>query len=147
MFIESVERVAGVVTFHTSCRTLPARCSACMMPSWRVHGRYRRRQADAPIGGFPAVIELMVRRFKCLNSHCAAVTFADQIPGLTSLHARYTRQLRAALTSIALTLAGRPGARLASTLGIRVAKDALLQLLRAVPEPTSRRRVVPSPGT
>lgn len=31
--------------------------------------------------------DLTVHRFKCLNSACPAVTFADLIPGLTSPHA------------------------------------------------------------
>ena len=104
------------------------------MPSWRVRGRYLRRLADAPFGGASAVIELAVRRFKCLNPHCSAVTFVEQIPGLTSAHAPYTPLLRALLTSIALCLAGRPGARLAAALSIRVAKDTLLELLRSLPE-------------
>ncbi|MFG2526158.1 ISL3 family transposase [Streptomyces sp. NPDC048527] len=116
---------------------LPVRCTSCAMPSWRVHGRYWRRLADAPLGGAPVVIEFMVRRFKCLNSRCSAVTFAEQVSGLTSPHARYTPLLRAVLTSIALTLAGRPGARLAAALSVRVAKDTFLRLLRAVPEPPS----------
>ena len=102
------------------------------MPSWRVHGRYRRRLVDAPIGAAPVVIEFSVRRFKCVNSRCPAVTFVVQIQGLTSPHARYTPLLRTVLTSIALTLAGRPGARLAGALSISVAKDTLLHLLRAV---------------
>ncbi|GAA1239002.1 hypothetical protein GCM10009646_28780 [Streptomyces aureus] len=32
------------------------------------------------------MIDLTVRRFKCLNSACPAVTFADLIPGLTNPH-------------------------------------------------------------
>jgi len=133
--VESVERTAGAVRLRTSCQSLPARCTGCGMPSWRVHGRYIRRLADAPLGGAFVVIELMVRRFKCLNSPCPAVTFAEQVPGLTSPHARYTPLLRSALVSIALCLAGRPGARLAAALKIRVAKDTLLNLLRAIPDP------------
>ncbi|WP_143592991.1 ISL3 family transposase [Streptomyces albireticuli] len=120
--------------FRVQCRALPVRCPGCGMPSWRVHGRYIRRLADAPIGGDPVVIEVTVRRFRCLNARCPAVTFAEQIPGLTTPHARYTPLLRRTLTSVALTLAGRPGARLASALGVSVAKDTLLHLLRAVPE-------------
>ncbi|WP_123982715.1 ISL3 family transposase [Streptomyces sp. Ag109_O5-1] len=123
------------VTLRASCSSLPARCTGCRMPSWRVHGRYVRRLSDAPLGGAAVVIELTVRRFKCLNSACPAVTFAEQIPGLASPHARYTPLLRAALTSIALFLAGRPGARLAAALKIRVGKDTLLNLLRAIPDP------------
>ncbi|MFJ1608434.1 transposase [Streptomyces sp. NPDC088253] len=61
-------------------------------------------------------------------------TFAEQIEGLTSPHARYTPLLRTLLTSIAAYLAGRPGARLAAALNIHVAKDKLLELLRGLPE-------------
>lgn len=104
------------------------------MPSWRVHGRYVRTLGDAPVAGSPVVIELVVRRFKCLSEQCPAVTFAEQVEGLTRPHARQTTPLRSMLTSIALTLAGRPGARLAAMLGIRIAKDALLDLLRSVPQ-------------
>ncbi|WNZ07350.1 ISL3 family transposase [Streptomyces sp. 11x1] len=115
----------------------------CGVASWRVHGRYARRLADAPVGGAPAVIELMVRRFKCLNPQCSAVTFAEQLEGLTSPHARYTPLLRTLLTSIAACLAGRPGARLAAALNIRVAKDKLLELLQGLPElPQTRVRVL-----
>ncbi|MFD7342049.1 ISL3 family transposase [Streptomyces violascens] len=133
--VESIERRAGTVRFRTRSRAVSARCPHCRMPSERVHGRYVRRLADAPVGGASTVIELSVRRFKCINSRCSAVTFVEQIDGLTRPHARYTPLLRAALTSIALCLAGRPGARLAAALGIRVAKDVLLNLLRALPEP------------
>lgn len=131
-------RTGGVVKFRTSCRMLPVRCPRCAMPSWRVHGRYGRRLADAPVGITPVVIEFVVRRFKCTNAACPAVTFAEQVEGLTSPHARYTPLLRAVFTSIALVLAGRPGARLAIALGAQVAKDALLGLLRAMPEPANR---------
>lgn len=81
------------------------------------------------------VIELRVRRFHCLDGTCTAVSFAEQIEGLTSPHARKTPPLRSVLLSIACTLAGRPGARLAALLGIRAGKDTMLNLLRAVPGP------------
>lgn len=100
-----------------------------------MHGRYVRRLGDAPVAGSPVVIELTVRRFKCLSSRCPAVTFTEQIKGLTGPHARQTQVLRSMLASIALCLAGRPGARLAAILGIRITKDALPDLLRSVPQP------------
>ncbi|WP_327435368.1 transposase family protein [Streptomyces sp. NBC_01236] len=61
-----------------------ARCPICGVVSWRVHGRYVRQLADAPVSGAPLVIELVVRRFKCLNPKGPATTFAEQIAGLTS---------------------------------------------------------------
>lgn len=132
--VESIERAAGTVTFRAHSAVPTARCPRCGVLSRRVHGRYPRRLADAPVGRAPAVVELMVRRFKCLHPQCPAVTFAEQIEGLTSPHARYTPLLRMLLTSIAASLAGRPGARLAAALSIRVAKDKVLELPCQLPE-------------
>jgi transposase len=99
-----------------------------------VHGRYLRRLSDAAVSGTRVVIELLVRRFRCLNVTCPTVTFAEQVAGLTSPYARYTPLMRETLTSIALALAGRAGSRLAVALGAPAAKDTLLRLLRAFPE-------------
>ena len=62
-------------------------------PSARVHSAYERRLADAPIGGQPVVIRLAVRRFFCRNQDCPAITFAEQVDGLTSRRARRTPPL------------------------------------------------------
>ncbi|MEV8099678.1 ISL3 family transposase [Streptomyces sp. TLI_235] len=142
--MELVDRAAvGMVTMHARARTVGADCPHCGSASARVHGRYTRRLSDATVGGTSVVIELLVRRFKCENPACRAVTFAEQIAGLTSPHARYTPQVRRQLTSIALVLAGRAGARLAGALGLPVAKDTLLRLVRAAPEdPVGKIRVL-----
>jgi transposase len=132
--VELVDRAAAGLTMHARARSAGADCPHCGSASGRVHGRYLRRLADAAVGGASVVIELVVRRFKCPNPACRAVTFAEQIAGLTSPYARYTPLVREQLTSIALALAGRAGARLAGVLGLRVAKDTLLRLVRAAPE-------------
>ncbi|MCN9244525.1 hypothetical protein NGF19_27710 [Streptomyces sp. RY43-2] len=67
----------------------------------------------------------------------------DVRQALTSAYARYTPPVREQLTSIALALAGRAGARLAEVLGLHVAKDTLLRLVRAAPEePVGQIRVL-----
>jgi transposase len=81
------------------------------------------------------VIRLLVRRFVCGHADCSRRTFVEQVAGLTTPHARFSPPLRAALTSIAVALAGRAGARLARALGMPVAYDTLLRLLRAQPDP------------
>lgn len=100
-----------------------------------MHGRYRRRLADAAIGGCAVVIDLLVRRFKCVSPACPAVTFAEQVPGLTHPHARRTPVLQHQLAQFAVALAARPAARLAGRLGVTVAKDTLLRLVRSLPDP------------
>ncbi|MCB8913932.1 transposase [Rhodococcus rhodochrous] len=50
---------------------------------------------------------LTVRRFFCINTHCATITFAEQVPGLTTRCARQTSVLDAVIEAIRLALAGR----------------------------------------
>jgi transposase len=99
------------------------------------HGSYLRSLRDAPLAGVPVLIRLRVRRFRCRVERCGRRTFVEQIPDLTSPHARTSPPLRAALAAVAVALAGRPGARLASRLGMPVSRDTLLGLIRALPEP------------
>jgi hypothetical protein len=80
-------------------------------------------------------IRLGVRRLFCRNNLCSAVTFAKQIDGLTTRHARRSPMLREMLESIGLAVAGRAGARLATTLGLPATRSGLLRLIRSLPEP------------
>lgn len=91
--------------------------------------------ADAPIAGQRVELGLRVRRFFCDNPSCTKRTFAEQVPELTEPHARRTGLLRGMLEAVGLALAGRAGARLAARLGMTVGRDALLRLVRALPEP------------
>jgi transposase len=112
-----------------------AGCTRCGQAAARVHSRYRRHLADAPIGGRPVQIVLRVRRFFCDNAGCPARTFAEQVPGLTSPRAWRTGPLRTASEAIGLALAGRAGVRLADKLVIVVSRDTLVRLVRALPDP------------
>ncbi|MFV2022844.1 ISL3 family transposase [Micromonospora sp. LOL_023] len=116
-------------------RTRVSRCPRCGNASARTHGTYRRQLADAALGGCAVVIDLLVRRFKCVSQACPAVTFAEQVPGLTHPHGRRTPLLQQQLVQIAVALAARPAARLARRLCLPIAKDTLLRLVRAQPEP------------
>jgi hypothetical protein len=80
-------------------------------------------------------IRLTVRRFRCLNASCSRVTFAEQVPDLTSRYARRTVPAGPMLTDIALVLAGRAGCRLATGLGLPQGRDTLLRLVRSLPDP------------
>jgi transposase len=106
--------------------------------SRRVHDRYERRLLDTAIGGCEVVICLTVRRFRCLSPDCAKSTFAEQVDGLTSRHARRTPAVTAMLEAVALALGGRAGARLAERLAAAVSRTTLIRLIRAMPDPAVR---------
>jgi len=133
--VEAAEVAGGRVRIWARAGTEGASCRRCGQFSQRVHSAYERRLADAPVGGQPVTIRLAVRRFFCGNPDCAAVTFAEQVEGLTSRRARRTPPLARTLTAIALALAGRAGTRLAAALDLAAGRSSMLRLVMAQPDP------------
>src|SRR6185369_11537084 len=108
---------------------------SCGRRSRRVHSRYTRRITDDPLGGYPVVIHLRVRRFFCRARACPKRTFAEQAPALAGRYARRSTPLSGTLQQIGVVLGGRPGARLSAALRRPVSRITLLRLLRALPLP------------
>ena len=111
-----VHRVADAgeaVVISASCRAESACCPRCGQESSRVHGGYSRVVA----GSRPVLIALQVRRFRCLQPECPAVTFAEQAEGVTGRYCRRSVPLTAMLAGFGLELAGRASARLACSWG------------------------------
>ena len=133
--VEAAEIAGGRVRIWARACAEGASRPRCGQFSERVHSVYERRLADAPAGGQPVTIRLAVRRFSCGNPDCAAVTFAEQVAGLTSRRARRTPPLARTLTAIALALAGRAGARLAGALDLTAGRSSMLRLVMAQPDP------------
>ncbi|MGH3194291.1 MAG: ISL3 family transposase, partial [Streptosporangiaceae bacterium] len=130
-----VEDTGDAVVISASNRAGQACCPRCGTPSSRVHGGYARTVADGAAGGRPLLIALAVRRFRCLQDQCPAVTFAEQAVGLTERYRRRSVPLLDMLAGFGLELAGRAAARLAGTLGIAVHSSTVLRLVMALPEP------------
>jgi transposase len=133
--VHRVEDTGDAVMIVASCRAEAACCPRCGRESARVHGGYARVVADGAAGGRPVLIVLQVRRFRCRNPGCPAVTFAEQARGLSERYRRRSVPLLAMLAGFGLELAGRAAARLAGTLGIAVHPSTVLRLVAAAPEP------------
>ncbi|MEU2874679.1 ISL3 family transposase [Streptomyces olivoreticuli] len=136
MLVEQLVLEGGVLRVVSRTRDeRESGCPGCGIPSRRVHSRYERRIADAPVGGRRVVIELSVRRLFCDNSGCAKATFAEQIEGLTFSYGRRTPLLRRLLEAVGVALAGRAGGRLACVLSVPADRSVLLRLVMALPDP------------
>lgn len=83
------------------------------------------------------MLHLRGRRFFCDNTECGKRTLAEQIPGLTFRYGRCTVPLRKVREAVALALGGRAGARPAGHLAVGVGRDALIRLIRALPDPAT----------
>jgi len=133
--VDDTCRFDGVVTIAAHPRAPGARCGRCGRVSTRVHSSYRRRLANLPVPGQPAVVWLRVRRFFCDQDDCSTCTFVEQVPGLTQRHAQRSAGMQDALVAIALALTGRAGSRLATALGMPVSRSTLLRRIRSLPDP------------
>ena len=135
--VEGIFRAGvGVRVVARACGPSAA-CPGCGAVSGRVHSRYERRLLDTACGGREVMICLAVRRFFCLAPKCPKVTFAEQVSGLTTRHARRTPALTAVLQAVALALGGRAGARLSGRLSAEVSRMTLIRLIRAMPDPAT----------
>ena len=105
-----------------------------------MHGGYARTVADGAAAGRPVLIVLQVRRFRCRNPQCPAVTFAEQAEGVSARYRRRSVPLLGMLAGFGLELAGRGAARLAGTLGIAVHPATVLRLVAAAPDAGGHRR-------
>jgi transposase len=133
--VHRVEELAGAVVIYATCRAESACCPRCGRESARVHGGYWRTVTDGAAGGRPVLIALGVRRFRCQDSSCRAVTFAGQAQGVTLRYRRRSVPLLGLLAGFGLELAGRAAARLAGVLGVPVHSSTVLRLVMALPDP------------
>jgi transposase len=136
--VERVDCRPDLVDLRVHARQEAGVCARCGGVATRVHSRYERTLADAPMAGRRVSIRLHVRRFFCPTTDCPIRTFVEQVEGLTTRHARRTPLLRGMLEAIGLALVGRAGARMAAQLGAQVSRDTLLRLVRALPDPPPR---------
>lgn len=135
LVLDRVEQVGdGIVMWAGACGA-SAVCPWCRTMSGRTHGSYSRSVADVPVSGRAVVLRLRIRRFKCIDPGCRAVTFAEQIPGVTTAFSRYTDALSVWWEQIGLALAGRAGARLAGRLGAPACRQTLLRRVMALADP------------
>ena len=114
----------------TSSRTP---CPECGRYANRVHSRYQRTLRDLPCIGRGLVAHLLVRRFRCTSRRCTTKIFCERLGELAQPYARRTTRMNTSLGAIAMAEGGRPGNRLADTLGIHANRMTLLRLVRALP--------------
>jgi transposase len=131
LYVEQMQPAGSGVVMQARSRAAGAACPACGAWSSQVHSGYVRTVAR----GRAVVIRLAVRRFSCRNPACEAVTFAEQVDGLTGRYLRRSLPLLGLLAQVGLELAGRAGSRLAAVLGVAVHRTTLLRLVAALPEP------------
>lgn len=134
--VEETMIAAGLVCCRVRSSAGGACCPECGTWSGQVHDSYRRRLADAGIGGRRVVLLVLTRLLACGNTECPKGTFAERFPLLAGPRARKTLPLARMLGAAAVTLGGRAGARLSrALLAAEVSRHLLIRLVMALPDP------------
>lgn len=123
----------AIATTHPS-----ASCPLCGTESWRVHSRYTRRLAEAPLLGHAVRLLVTVRRFFCAGPRCSRRIFAEPLDGFAGKHARTTAGLARAHRAIGAALGGEAGARLAAGVAMATSPDTLLRRVKRAEVPAPR---------
>ena len=134
LLIERVSVWGEIIHLSVRCRATSACCPHCGGLSEVVHSRYTRHLGDLPIAGRQAIIDLNVRRFRCLRPECPRRTFVEQALVLAGRYAHQTVRLHSMLQTIGVTLGGRPGSRHCRRLAMPTSRTTLLRLVRALPD-------------
>jgi len=125
--VVGVVSTANHVVITSSPDQPSAACPTCAQMSQRLHSRYQRILADLPWQGRPVALQVVARRFRCLNPSCARQTFAERLVG-APVAARRTRRLGDLQGHLAHALGGESGRRLAERLAMPVSADTLLRM-------------------
>jgi len=131
--VDEVQEHDEVIEIVAHSIATAAICPSCQRRSSCVHSYYRRSPADLPVAERRVRLALTVRRFRCLNQHCAKVTFAERLPELLAPHKQRTERLDTALGAVALAVGGQAGQALAMKLHMSASRDTLLRLIRRMP--------------
>ncbi|MFE4924747.1 ISL3 family transposase [Streptomyces sp. NPDC056661] len=122
-----------LVVVRAFSRTPIRSCSACGVPSRRVHSRYGRRISDRPVAGRSTSIQLPVRRFFCNNTECMRRTSSSRSTGSVSDTARPARGCVSCCMPSRLSSEGAPDPGLCRKMGVPAGRMRLLKLLHAPP--------------
>lgn len=128
--INSVEKCSEQLTVFAEAKSPTCCCPHCGKPSSRIHSYYTRSPQDLPSSGHMVRLVLEVRRFRCQNEACSAVTFSEQIPSVVAPCAQRSVRLTTSLRDVGLVLGGKAGAKLSKRLGMAVSPSTVLRLVR-----------------
>jgi len=131
-----VERMASGLVLTAFSHVASASCPHCGKSSTRVHSYYTRRLHDLPICDQPVRLVLHLRRFRCLDPLCSAITFTERLPELLAPFAQRTARLNELLRGLALAFGGEAGARQSVRSAMPASGDTLLRRAHSAVPPT-----------
>ncbi len=133
--IFSVQESNHTLIFNAKSTKGTSVCPNCNKRSKIIRGRYIRRLLAFPIYTFKTAIQLMVRKFKCLNCACKRKIFSEQFIGVTKRYARITNQLKDMLTLVFLEVSAQKGSYLSKLMNAHLSSSTCLRYVHQLDVP------------
>lgn len=127
VIIFSVVHYDNTLIFNSKSTKGTCTCPDCKRRSKVVRGRYTRSLLDFSIYTFKTIIQLVVRKFKCLNSKCRRKIFSEQFIGVTKRYARMTNLLKDMLSKVLVEVSAKKGSYLSYFLNINLSPSTCLR--------------------
>lgn len=128
--LEKITYTETEITIHAYTIRDVVPCPQCQQLTHKVHSHYQRSAGDLPWEGLRVRLQLLTRKFFCLNPACERKVFCERLPTCLEKYAHRTARLNQALAWIGFALGGEAGAKLALKLGHTVSPATLLQRIR-----------------
>jgi len=97
---------------------------------------HKQRSKDVACGGRQVLLQLHVRKFRCVILTCPRSIFTERIPELVQPWARVTNRLLEELEALGLATSAEVSERLAPRLGMKVKAPTLLRYMRTISPPS-----------
>lgn len=104
-------------------------CPSCGHESDDVHSWYVRKPRDLPVQGRCVRLQVIVRRWRCLNQACARTTFCESFKGLVRRHAQRTERMTQFMEQFVLEVSSDTAAYLLNVTGMEVSARTLLRVV------------------
>ena len=106
MPLESVDGTSTAVVTTMRSSGAGVECPGCGGNGHHVHGRYTRSLADLPLSGRPAILKLLVRRFRCDRVPCTRRILSERLAAAIRW-VRHTARLGGIVHRLGLALRSR----------------------------------------
>ena len=136
IIIFNVQQSDNTLIFNAKSTTDTSICPDCRRRSKIVRGKYIRGLLNLSIYTFKTTIQLIVRKFKCLNCECKRKMFSEQFIGVTKRYARITNQLKDMLSLVFLEVSARKGSYLSKLMKVELSPSTCLRYVHQLEVPT-----------
>jgi transposase len=128
--ITKIEKSDGELHIEMKSLTTKARCPICGMESSKRNSGYtRERIQDLPILGNGVHLQIKSQMYFCINPACDAVTFTEELSGITGNRGQWTDRCEALILAIATNTNCESAARICKEMKIQISGDTVIRMM------------------